>query len=233
MKSNLDTVTLRAELSKNSKMTFFIDTGAEISVVRNTSLKPEYMEICEHDYFVKVKGIYSTVLETEGTINIRLTTESYETTHFFHIMGNSLELQCDGILGRDFWQDRKATINYCDREVIIEGVVIKFDPPHKDTDWKLKKLTLRARSENYVKLPTSSTGIGLTEKQEISPGIYLAESITSEINGLCVTSIINMLEEDVTIDYPQVNLEDVEDTDEPSVMIFSTAPVEDEGSCQT
>jgi hypothetical protein len=80
-------------------------------------------------------------------------------------MGNSLELQCDGILGRDFWQDRKATINYCDREVIIEGVVIKFDPPHEDTDWKSKKLTLRPRSENYVKLPTSSKGTGLIEKQ--------------------------------------------------------------------
>jgi hypothetical protein len=75
------------------------------------------------------------------------------------------------------------------------------------------KQTLRARSENYVKLPTSSKGIGLIEKQEISPGIYLAESLTRETNGLCVTSIINMLEEDVTIDYPHVNLEEVEDTD--------------------
>jgi hypothetical protein len=62
MKSNLDTVTLSAELSKNSKIKFLIDTGAEISVVRNTSLKPEYMKICETDEFVKVKGISTTVL---------------------------------------------------------------------------------------------------------------------------------------------------------------------------
>jgi hypothetical protein len=139
MKSNLDTITLRAEPSKTSKMKFLIDTGAEMSV-RNISLKPGYMNICEPDEGVKVKGMSSTVLETEGTINMRLTTENYETTHSFHIMGNSLELQCDGILGRNFWQARNTTISYCDREVIMGGVVIKLDPPHKDTEWKSNKL---------------------------------------------------------------------------------------------
>jgi hypothetical protein len=37
-----------------------------------------------------------------------------------------------------------------------------------------------------------------------------------------------MLEVDVTIDYPHVNSE-IEDTEEPSVMILSTTLVEDEG----
>jgi hypothetical protein len=109
------------------------------------------------------------------------------------------------------------------------GVVIKFDPPHEDTQWKSNKQTLTARSENYAKLPTSSKKIGRIEKREISPGIYLAESLTRQTNGLCVTSIINTLEDDVTIDYPHVNLEEIEDTDEPSVLILSTTPVEDEG----
>jgi hypothetical protein len=143
-------------------------------------------------------------------------------------MGNGLELQCDATLGRDFWEAKGATISYCNHEVIIGNTVIKFDPAYNETEMKIDKLTLKARSENLVKLHTPSKGIGLISKQEISPGIYLAESLTREINGLCVISVINTLEEDVTIESPHVQLEERESTDESAFLIFSSTIVEDE-----
>lgn len=41
------------------------------------------------------------------------------------------------------------------------------------------------------------------------PGVYLAESLTDEINGYCITSIVNTLEREITIDSPYVELEEI------------------------
>jgi hypothetical protein len=37
----MDTITLGVDLSKTNELKFLIDTGAEICLVRNSSLKPE------------------------------------------------------------------------------------------------------------------------------------------------------------------------------------------------
>jgi hypothetical protein len=72
--------------------------------------------------------------------------------------------------------------------------------------WREKyfNITLKARSENYVKLPTTCKGQGLISRTEI---IYMAESPTREIEGACITNIVNSLEEDVTFDAPLLELE--------------------------
>jgi hypothetical protein len=50
-------------------------------------------------------------------------------------------------------------------------------------------------------------------KNELLPGVYLASSLTREVNGCCVTSIINTAETDVTVELPCVNLEDVDSSE--------------------
>jgi hypothetical protein len=95
----------------------------------------------------------------------------------------------------------------------MEDVVIKFDHKDNGVRGKIFKVMLKARSENYVKLPTSCKGQGLISRKEIIPGIYMAESLTRETGGACITSIVNTLVEDVTTDTPLVELEE---TDEPA-----------------
>ena len=68
----------------------------------------------------------------------------------FHVVGNEFGIQYDGILGWNFFEDKAS--NYYDQQVIMGDVVVKFDPK--------PKLTLKARSENIVKLPTKSLGHG-------------------------------------------------------------------------
>ena len=46
------------------------------------------------------------------------------------------------------------------------------------------RLTLKARTENIVKVPTNYKGLGLLGKHEL-PGIYLAASLTRGDNGIC------------------------------------------------
>jgi hypothetical protein len=82
--------------------------------------------------------------------------------------------------------------------------VVKFCPKTLNISSENCKLTLKVRSENIVKLPTKYLGHRLISKRELIPGIYLAETLTEAINEKCITSIINILEEDFTLDQPQV-----------------------------
>ena len=124
-KSKLDTVTVKADLSKTGRLKFLIDTGAEISVVKSTSLKPEFSH--KSTKGINIKEIPSSLLKTEGTTRLKLFTPTHETTHVFNVMGNNFSCPYDGILGHDFWKNNTATINYCDRTIIMDDVVMSFD----------------------------------------------------------------------------------------------------------
>jgi hypothetical protein len=78
---------------------------------------------------------------------------------------------------------------------------------------------LEGRTENLVELPTSSIGQGLIPEMELLPEVYLAELLSKEINGTCITSIKNILEE-VTAELPEVTAEPPEVTVElPEVTV--------------
>jgi len=89
-------------------------------------------------------------------------------------------------------------------------------------------LKLEARTENIVLLPTHSSGQGLIFKQELIPGVYLAESLTVERDGHCITSIVNTLSEEVTLDTPLVTLENYEIDN--TVSVFSSHAVAEDAN---
>ena len=68
--SGLDTISLSIDSTDSRKLKFLIDTGAEISVIKSSSLTPgvEY-QLCEG---VDIKGISNTIMKTEGTIELKL-----------------------------------------------------------------------------------------------------------------------------------------------------------------
>ena len=74
--------------------------------------------------------------------------------------------------------------------------LVKFDPKPDKSNSENCMLTLIARSEDVVKLPTKSLGHGIISKKELMPVVYLAKSLTKAINGMCITSIVNTLEEE-------------------------------------
>ena len=101
--STLDTITIRVDFSKTGKLKLLIDTGAEISVVRSTSLRPGFSY--ESTKGINTRGISSSLLRTKGSTRLKLSTPTHETTHVFHVMGNDFGCQYDGILGQDFWKN--------------------------------------------------------------------------------------------------------------------------------
>jgi len=188
-KSRLDTVTIRTNSSKTGKLKFLINTGAEISVVKASSINlgTNYDPTKE----INIKGISESFLKTKGTTELTLFTPTHETTHVFHVVGSNFGSQYDGILGLNFWKLHRATIDYCSRIITMSDVTVSFDNETDRTLVETYKLTLKPRTENIVRLPTKSKGLGVIPKAEIMPGIYLAVSLTEEINGYCITSIVN------------------------------------------
>ena len=163
---------------------------------------------------------------TEGTVILKIFTPTHETTHTFHIMGDGFDCQY-GILGQDVWKNKGATINYCDRTITMGEVLINFDNETNKVVNETPRLTLKTRTESIIRLPTKSKGHGIISKREIVPGVYLAESLTREVDGYCVTGIVNTLGEDVIIDPPHVELEEVEDNYDNTVFMFSNSIVGD------
>ena len=111
---------------------------------------------------VDIKVISSAVMKTEGTIDLKLFTDTHDTTHTFHVLGGNSELPYDAILGKDFFEMREGVINYCSRQIIMNNeVVVNFDPKSSANKTEPCRLTLKARTENIVGLPTFSKGMGL------------------------------------------------------------------------
>jgi hypothetical protein len=221
--TGLETIKINTDSNKSGKLKFLIDTGAEISIVKDTSMNPGI--IYESTKKIYLKGISDVILKTEGTTTLKLLTSTHETTHVFHTVGSDFGCHYDGILGQDFWKKYKATINYSDRTITMSDVVLKFDNKTNETKNETYKLILKPRTESIVRLPTKSKGLGIIPKGEIIPGVHLAESLTEEINGYCVTSIVNTLEKEITIDASQVNLEKMDDECNETVLLLPSSEV--------
>jgi hypothetical protein len=110
---------------------------------------------------IDVKGISDSLLRTEGTTVLKLCTSTHETTHKFHVVGIDFSCLYDGILGQDFWKKHRATIDYCDRTIRMDDIIMSFDNETDVTENKTHKLTLKPRTENIVRLPTRSKGPGI------------------------------------------------------------------------
>jgi len=157
-----------------------------------------------------IKGISNTVIKTVGTVELKLFTDTHETTHTFHVLEGNFGTHYDAILGKDFLEERESVINYCSRQIVMnDEVVVGFDTKSGSIKKEPCRLTLKARSEHIISVPTDSEGVGLFSKQEIVPGVYLASSLTRAVNGVCVTSVLNTTDADVTIPLPRVFLEDL------------------------
>jgi hypothetical protein len=104
----LDIISLSIDSRDTRELKLLVDTGAEISIIRSSSLIPgvEY-QLREG---VDIKGISNTITKTEGTIDLKLFTDTHETTHIFHVLGGNSELLYDEIFGKNFLKRRKALL---------------------------------------------------------------------------------------------------------------------------
>jgi hypothetical protein len=110
-----------------------------------------------------------------------LSTEHYETTHTFHIVGDGIRIPYDGIIGQDFFESTRARIDYEKREIEMSEVRVIFDDTILSGDQGREvNIVLKARCETVVKVPTNTKELktGVIRKTELSPGVVMAETLT-------------------------------------------------------
>jgi len=83
-----------------------------------------------------------------------------------------------------------------------DDIVMNFDLKPCINKTEPCRLTMRARTETIVNVPNNYKGLGQLDKNKILSGFYLASSLTSRENGVCVTNIIYTIERDQTVELP-------------------------------
>jgi hypothetical protein len=92
-------------LELRGEVKLLIDTGAELCLLKYFSLKDG--TAYNPNTALNVRGISKGTERTSGEINVRLTTGNFETKHKFQIIGNCVNIPYDGILGKDFFEDKQ------------------------------------------------------------------------------------------------------------------------------
>jgi hypothetical protein len=193
---------------KTPKLRFLIDTGAHISICKESSLHPEE----KHDSSEKVtiKGISTATLQTLGSLNLQLETEDLYTNHKLQVVSDCITIPFDAILGRDFWDPKGAKIDFEKRIVQMGNLEVEFDDKVETHGEGMRMyITLPPRSETMIEVPISNDGnlSGVVTKEELLPGVHMAETLTKSITGRCVVSILNTIETEVSMQTPEVYLE--------------------------
>jgi hypothetical protein len=74
-----------------------------------------------------VRGKSHETERTLGKVNVNITIGNYETDHKFQVIGDGINIQYGGILGKDFFESKQATIDYRRKEIIMGELKLKFD----------------------------------------------------------------------------------------------------------
>jgi hypothetical protein len=192
-------------------MKLLVDTGAELCLLKHWSLKEG--AVYNPSTTINVRGISNKTERTLGEVNAKLIVGNYETEHKFHVVGSGMNIPRDGILGNDFSESKRATIDYVRKEITMGKVALKFDD-NKQTRVQNKEIlvVLKPRSETIVKLPTKSdeSETGLIDSTEIAPGIIIWRSLTVVRDKTCLTSIVNMNDTEIEVALPSIKLEHCE-----------------------
>lgn len=200
-------MSFRVAEGRRSKLRFLIDTGAHISICKESSLQPGVKY--DSSDKVTIKGISTATLQTLGSLDLQLETEDMYTVHKFQIVSDCIAIPFDAILGRDFWDAKKAKLDFENRVIQMGTLEVMFDEHGAEMRMYI---TLPPRSETLVEVPTSCDAnlLGVIAKEELLPGVYMAETLTKSVNGRCVVSILNTLDTGVSMQTPEVQLEPYE-----------------------
>jgi hypothetical protein len=110
---------LEVNISKGGELLLLVDTAADISLLKGEKLigSTEYDPAGK----VRVKSVNESWIETHGKISATIELMNSSITHEFQLVGKQVDIHCEGILGRNFFQNSKAIICYGTQSVGLYG----------------------------------------------------------------------------------------------------------------
>ena len=205
-----DCISMQSDISNGGKLLFLVDTGSDISLLKPYKL--DKTKQFDPEGRVKVKGVNGSTFQTLGTVQAVPYEGSVRTQFIFQLADKQVDHPCDGILGRDFLAHKGAKICYETGTSTLGTGNTKIHMPMnaKGQPKGVWRPVLPGRAKIVVRLPVEGTiDEGLTEKQEIREGVYLAGAITKVQAGYAITSIVNTTNETMEIDEPILRVAEV------------------------
>lgn len=162
-----------------NKNRFLIDTGAEVTLIKITSLEGE--TLIYEDKRIKLKGIDKDASPTEtiGCTYLTFNIGDKRVYQTLHVVPDNFPIKCNGVIGSDFLSKTDSIISYKENKIRICG-----------TEFKIEHDEIKIASENLRENMNEST---------------LRENMCDENNesDMCYDDLeSNMFESDCEI-YPQ------------------------------
>lgn len=186
-------------------ISFIIDSGASCSII-SKNLIPKNTPI-NYDKTITITGINGKS-HSLGTINARI---SYGNFNFFttlHITEN-LPPSVPALLGTDFLRKYEANINLQIMKLELMHKNSKITIPFNHNTFAM--LTIPARTEVLTSVATEAKDECVILNKQISPFVFVANSIATPIEGRIPVRVLNMLNKPVTINSLHVDTKPLKD----------------------
>lgn len=163
----------------NTPLTFLIDTQADISLIKYSSIF-QNLKLNQNN-IINIKGITQDVIQSMGSLRGELICQNYSLNIFLHVVPNSFDIAVDGIIGKDFLKQFNCLIDY---EFMILNVRlnnhINLEIPIVD-ETNEHTIIIPARHE-FVRCISSlrKNEDFVIPSQEIAPGVIIACSIANK-----------------------------------------------------
>lgn len=208
-KDNSKYVNLNLNILKTINSKFLLDTGADISIIKKEFIKGE--TVCDPETKVQIKGITTENVETLAICNAFIELpDNFKIQHKFHIVNDEFPILCTGILGKDFLEKFKCSIDYETKSLLIKPLPnIKFNIALTSL---FPKIEIPPRVEKVFEVPLSAIENSevLIEAKILQDGVFLGNSISNVSNSHVKICILNSNDYSVNLDPFELNVQNIE-----------------------
>lgn len=179
-----------------SKCDFIVDSGADVNLIKESNIKNR-VKINKFNT-IALQGIAPERIKTLGSIDLKIIDNYVE----FHLIPDSLAFPQQGILGTDFLEKRKATINYKNRYVLCDDIHIPF------VERKTINVKPRTVTPFFAYIANPQITSGYIPPLRCIDGIYFGNAIVNNCRGKAYLPIFNTTEKEYNIEIPIVELQE-------------------------
>lgn len=173
----------------NNGCSLLVDTQADISVIRYSSLRNG--SFIDGTQTIRIKGVTEQIIQSIGIIDATIHIDEISIAHVFHVVPDEFGIPSDGILGKDFLKIHRCVLDYEDMTLSFSVLDTRVSigihgGPSEDL------VTIPARSEVYRTFHLNKYDAPqFIPNSEISPGVFTTNSIAtcdSPIIRVCNTT---------------------------------------------